>query len=50
MTGGFLLGYNIVNRFAGGRGGQFSKVPQGSFGVGVWKDIRREAQQLKQES
>ena len=23
--------------------------PKGSFGVGLWKDIRREAQQLKQD-
>ena len=23
--------------------------PRGSFGVGLWKDIRREAQQLKQD-
>ena len=30
-------------------GGWFSKVPKGRFGVGVWKDIRREAQQLKQD-
>ena len=27
----------------------FSKEPKGSFGVGVWKDIRREAQLLKQD-
>ena len=30
-------------------GGWFSKVSQGSYGVGVWKDIRRKAQQLKQD-
>ena len=30
-------------------GDWFSKKPKGSFGVGVWKDIRREAQLLKQD-
>ena len=29
-------------------GGWFSAEPKGSFGVGLWKVIRREAQQLKQ--
>ena len=30
-------------------GGWFSAEPKGSFGVGLWKDIIREAQQLKQD-
>ena len=30
-------------------GGWFSLEPKGSFGVGLWKDIKSEAQQLKQE-
>ena len=30
-------------------GGWFSMEPNGSFGVGLWKDIKREAQQLKQD-
>ena len=30
-------------------GGWFSMEPRGSFGVGLWKDIRREAQQMKQD-
>ena len=30
-------------------GGWFSVEPRGSFGVGLWKDIRKEAQQLKQK-
>ena len=30
-------------------GGWFSAKPKGSFGVGLWKDIIREAQQLKQD-
>ena len=29
-------------------GGWFSMELRGSFGVGLWKDIRKEAQQLKQ--
>ena len=36
------LKYGIEER------GWFSAEPKGSFGVGLWKDIRREAQQLKQ--
>ena len=31
------------------KGGWFSSAPRGSFGVGVWKNIRREAQWLKQD-
>ena len=27
----------------------FSKEPKGSFGVGLWKDIRKEGQQLKHD-
>ena len=30
-------------------GGWFSAEPKGRFGVSIWKDIRREAQQLKQD-
>ena len=30
-------------------GGWFLKEPKGSFRVGVWKDIRREAHQLKKD-
>ena len=30
-------------------GGWFSMELRGSFGVGLWKDIRKEAQQLKQK-
>ena len=31
------------------KGGWFSMEPKGSFGVGLWKDFKREAQQLKQD-
>ena len=30
-------------------GGSFSMEPRGSYGVGLWKDIRKEVQQLKQD-
>ena len=30
------------------RGGWFKRDPRGSYGVGLWKDISREARQLKQ--
>ena len=30
-------------------GGWFSEKPKGSFGVSLWKDIRREALQLKKD-
>ena len=29
-------------------GGWFSKIPKGSYGVGLWKEISKEATQLKQ--
>ena len=31
-------------------GGWFSVEPRGSFGVGLWKDIRKEAQQLNKSA
>ena len=29
-------------------GGWFSNIPRGSYGIGLWKDIRKEAMQLLQ--
>ena len=41
---------NLINmKYGLEEGGWFSKEPKRSFGVGLWKDIRREAQQLKQD-
>ena len=39
----------ITLKYQSEEGGWFTKEPRGSFGVGLWKDIRNAARNLKQE-